>query len=202
MPQVLFIIILILGTLGVLGYTPSSQYQVSKVQKFFTSPQNFPNIISASIGSLLRFGSGAFVEGYSIALKLDDNSLYAPVRGFGIRLEESSVFSRNKNIYKRPVKPLELYEFEGCPFCRKVREAVTTLDLDVIFYPCPRGGPNYRSKVMKMGGKQQFPYLVDPNTKVQMYESDQIIAYLSKEYGSGEIPSLLKPSFWTTFSVV
>jgi hypothetical protein len=24
----------------------------------------------------------------------------------------------------RPSKPLELYEFEGCPFCRKVREAL------------------------------------------------------------------------------
>ena len=29
----------------------------------------------------------------------------------------------------RPAKTLELYEFEGCPFCRKVREALTMLDL-------------------------------------------------------------------------
>lgn len=40
----------------------------------------------------------------------------------------------------RPVKALKLYEFQGCPFCAKVREAVTVLDLDVTFLPCPKGG--------------------------------------------------------------
>jgi hypothetical protein len=28
-------------------------------------------------------------------------------------------------------------------------------------------------------GKKQFPYLVDPNTGISMYESDDIIAYVS-----------------------
>lgn len=40
---------------------------------------------------------------------------------------------------QQPLKNIEIYEFEGCPFCRKVREAVNILDLDVVFYPCPRG---------------------------------------------------------------
>lgn len=40
---------------------------------------------------------------------------------------------------KQPRKPIEIYEFEGCPFCRKVREAVNILDIDVVFYPCPQG---------------------------------------------------------------
>ena len=57
----------------------------------------------------------------------------------------------------------------------QVREAVSILDLDVIFYPCPKGGPTFRLKVQKLGGKQQFPYMVDPNTKVAIYESDDII---------------------------
>jgi hypothetical protein len=34
------------------------------------------------------------------------------------------------------------------------------LDLDVLFYPCPKNGPNFRPKVVQMGGKQQFPYMV------------------------------------------
>lgn len=42
----------------------------------------------------------------------------------------------------------------------QVREIVAVLDLDVIFYPCPRNGPNFRPKVVQMGGKQQFPYMV------------------------------------------
>ena len=36
---------------------------------------------------------------------------------------------------RRPSRPLELYEFEACPFCRKVREALSILDLEAIVYP-------------------------------------------------------------------
>jgi hypothetical protein len=32
----------------------------------------------------------------------------------------------------RPAKPLELYEFEACPFCRKARVALTMLDLEAM----------------------------------------------------------------------
>jgi len=44
--------------------------------------------------------------------------------------------------------------------CMQVREIVAVLDLDVVFYPCPRNGPNFRPKVLEMGGKLQFPYMV------------------------------------------
>ncbi len=30
---------------------------------------------------------------------------------------------------------LELYEFEGCPYCRKVREVLCELDLDYLVHP-------------------------------------------------------------------
>ena len=91
----------------------------------------------------------------------------------------------------RPQKTLELYEFEGCPFCKKVREVVTLLDLDVLFYPCPKGSPTYRAIVQKLGGKEQFPFLVDSNTGVSMYESDDIIQYLFDTYGpyGGDVTS-------------
>jgi glutathione S-transferase len=88
----------------------------------------------------------------------------------------------------RPRKPLELYEFEGCPFCRKVREALSALDLDALIHPCPKGGPRFRAEVKRRGGKQQFPYLVDPNTAAEMYESDDIVRYLYEKYGTGPAP--------------
>ena len=91
----------------------------------------------------------------------------------------------------RPEKRLELYEFEACPFCRKVREALSCLDLEAVVYPCPKNGPTYRAKVKAEGGKTQFPYLVDPNTGERMYESDAIIRYLFHHYGSGTPPFLL-----------
>jgi glutathione S-transferase len=92
---------------------------------------------------------------------------------------------------KRPEKPLELYEFENCPFCRKVREALCLLDLEVFIYPCPKGGTRFRPRAVELGGKQQFPYLVDPNTGQRMYESNAIIRYLFETYGDGRVPTAL-----------
>jgi glutathione S-transferase len=91
---------------------------------------------------------------------------------------------------KQPEQLLELYEYEGCPYCRLVREALTELDLDARIYPCPRGGSRFRPRVKEMGGKRLFPYLVDPNTGVKMYESADIVAYLWKHYGDGSPPVL------------
>jgi glutathione S-transferase len=91
----------------------------------------------------------------------------------------------------RPEKPLELYEFEACPFCRKVREALSILDLEAIVYPCPKGGPTWRPRVRERGGRELFPYLVDPNTGRAMYESSDIVAYLFAEYGDGRVPAAL-----------
>ena len=62
------------------------------------------------------------------------------------------------------LQPLEYYEFEACPFCRKVREAMSELNLNAMVYPCPKGGQRYRESLEQLAGKQQFPYLIDPNT--------------------------------------
>lgn len=93
---------------------------------------------------------------------------------------------------RQPQRLLELYEYEGCPYCRLVREALTELDLDALVYPCPRRGKRFRPRVQELGGKRQYPYLVDPNTGVAMYESADIVAYLRKTYaGRDTKPGLL-----------
>jgi glutathione S-transferase len=89
---------------------------------------------------------------------------------------------------RRPAKTLELYEFEACPYCRKVREALTILDLEADIRPCPKGGTRFREVVKRRGGKLQFPWLVDPNTGREMYESDAIVKHLFAEYGDGRVP--------------
>src|SRR5512143_2128765 len=88
----------------------------------------------------------------------------------------------------RPALLFELYEFEGCPFCRVVREVLTELDLDAMIYPCPKGGTRFRPELLKQGGKEQFPYLRDPSTGRAMYESADIIKYLFETYGGGTVP--------------
>ena len=95
---------------------------------------------------------------------------------------------------KQPARPLHLYEFEACPYCRLVREALTELDLDALIHPTPHGGKRFRPKVVELGGKQQFPFLVDPNSGESMYESADIIEYLYRRYGGRSAPArLLRP---------
>lgn len=88
-----------------------------------------------------------------------------------------------------PVRKLELYDMENCPYCRLVREAITELNLEVLILPCPKGGTRYRPKAEALGGKAQFPFLVDHNTGAKLYESAAIIAYLFNTYGSEAAPS-------------
>jgi glutathione S-transferase len=86
-----------------------------------------------------------------------------------------------------PIIALQLYEFEACPHCRKVREALSALDLDATIYPCPKGS-RHREAARSLGGKEQFPFLVDPAHQVKMYGSKHIIRYLAKTYGGGRKP--------------
>src|SRR5262250_2886760 len=85
---------------------------------------------------------------------------------------------------REPQRLLELYDFEGCPYCRKVREVLSELDLDYLARPVAHGSPR-RVELRRRGGKVQAPYLVDPNTGAEMYESDDIIGYLNSTYGRG-----------------
>jgi glutathione S-transferase len=84
----------------------------------------------------------------------------------------------------RPTEPLEVYEFEACPFCRKVRETLSELDLEYVARTSARGSAK-REAVKARGGRETFPYLVDPNTGAAMYESEDIIDYLHQHYGQG-----------------
>lgn len=83
----------------------------------------------------------------------------------------------------QPAQPLKLYDIEASPYCRLVREALTELDLDALILPCPLGGTRFRPEAERLGGKQQFPLLVDDNTGVCLYESADIVDYLGKTYG-------------------
>jgi glutathione S-transferase len=100
---------------------------------------------------------------------------------------------------RRPDPPrlLELYDFEGCPYCRKVREVLCELDLDYAAHPMAHGSPR-GAELVRRAGKRQVPYLIDPNTGAEMYESEDIIGYLNATYGGGvragwrvPVPSLL-----------
>lgn len=91
----------------------------------------------------------------------------------------------------RPERPLSLFEFEACPYCRRVRAALSVLDLEVLVHPCPKGGTRFRPEVVRRGGRAQFPFLVDPATGAELYESKDIVGYLFERYGAGKPPLAL-----------
>ena len=114
-----------------------------------------------------------------------------------VRLGRGIVPAVTADRRREPAKLLELYDFEACPYCRKVREALTELDLDYLARPVARGSRR-RAELERRGGKVQAPYLVDPNSGTELYESDDIIGYLNAAYGGGAragwrlpVPSIL-----------
>jgi len=79
---------------------------------------------------------------------------------------------------------LELYQKESCPYCQKVRQRMTELDLDYICRNVSGDGSKKAALLTKLGGMVQVPFLVDSGRDVAMYESDDIIKYLEKNYSS------------------
>ena len=158
---------------------PPPNFKPPEPKRFAIRPDKTSEVFGALLPLIFRFATGVFVSGYSFSIVSKDE---IPTDEYALELNGVTIKETAK-LGPRPEKPIEIYEFESCPFCRKVREIVAILDLDVLFYPCPRNGPNFRQKVLEMGGKLQFPYMVDPNTGASMYESDDIIRYLVDKYG-------------------
>jgi len=82
----------------------------------------------------------------------------------------------------RPDLPLILYSYEGNQFCRLVREVLTDLDIVYELRSAGKLSPRREELAAITGGSSQCPFLIDPNTSVQMPESESIIRYLYKTY--------------------
>ena len=77
---------------------------------------------------------------------------------------------------------LELYQFEGCPFCERVREALDDLGLDYVIRTIPRP-LSERDRVQEISGQPLVPVLVDPDKDRVVADSVEIIKYLRTTYG-------------------
>jgi len=77
---------------------------------------------------------------------------------------------------------LTLYYRPGCPYYMKVHEAAQ--ELDATFELKSVYDEGVSEELIARGGKSQSPYLVDSDTGTEMYESEDIIAYLHKKVGS------------------
>lgn len=84
---------------------------------------------------------------------------------------------------RAPEKPLELFSFEASPYCRFARFVLCELELPYTLRNLGKGSPKRKAYVARFG-KSQFPYLIDPNTGWQGFESQDIERYLEKTYGA------------------
>lgn len=99
------------------------------------------------------------------------------------------------------MKPITLYGWEGAKFVTPVRQALNDLGLAHTFINCANGSVNryvttklipdfvyldeflIRKKLeAKTKGVFQVPYISDPNTGVEMFESAEIVKYLKETY--------------------
>ena len=72
-----------------------------------------------------------------------------------------------------------LYYRPTCPFSKKVLAAAKELGVGLELRDI--GETVHRDELVRQGGKQQVPYLVDRTRSVGVYESEDIISYLKAE---------------------
>ena len=122
-----------------------------------------------------------------------------------------ATLTRGKSgMFAAPNKPakkrLELYSFEASPYARLAREVLCELEIKYLLHNCgktPGGHADYyppeiryenmhnympgtenRRKFLQRTGRIMMPYIVDPNTGVDMFQSKDIIEYLRETYGA------------------
>ncbi len=72
-----------------------------------------------------------------------------------------------------------LYYKPTCPYCIKVLNFAK--DAGIEFALKDINDEEIRAELVERGGKAMVPYLVDEKSGTEMYESDDIIAYLSTQ---------------------
>lgn len=154
----------------------------------FDGQRSFPTLVDPNTGAAMResediidYLHATYGPGPRRRSRTSLNTLGASIAS-AIRPRGRVVTSNTAVSRGQPAEPLVLYQFEGCPACRKVRERLHELDLVFVSKSCARGSRR-RDELRRLGGRVMVPYLVDPNTGAAMYESDDICRYLDRTYG-------------------
>lgn len=92
------------------------------------------------------------------------------------KLSELEVGYINHNVAREKIEDIGA-------FGKRINLSVFSAPRNPDEYRPIKGGKRERIKSEVMNGKLQFPYLIDPNTDTQMYESQDIIDYLDGNYG-------------------
>ncbi|CAH2070285.1 unnamed protein product [Thlaspi arvense] len=103
---------------GAVVFTAPPGFKPPEPKCFVAKPGKLFDVLGAAIGLFFRFGIGVFVSGYSASFVSKDE---VPADQYALRIGGITVKETSK-LGPRPEKPIEIYEFEGCPFCRKLQQ--------------------------------------------------------------------------------
>lgn len=175
-----------------------------EVRPTFTDIEKLPYIIDANINSGIIddeqtiSGDDAIIthllQEYGPPSSTFDRKALWPIefKQFAIVTSQLSILLRGNNVGSktqqsnaRPdngnMKPIEFWSYECSPFVRPVKEKLSSLGLPFIVVSCSRGSVN-RDRMVAKTGRFQVPYVEDPNTGIEMYESAEIADYLETVY--------------------
>jgi glutathione S-transferase len=77
-------------------------------------------------------------------------------------------------------KMIKLYQFETCPYCRKVRQKLDKLGLEYEKIEVPRDR-NKRDTIKELSGQVKVPVIQDDDGTV-VNDSTKIVNYLEENY--------------------
>jgi len=118
-------------------------------------------------------------------------SLYKMYQGLVRSLPEHG--NARKGTTVKPKEVLELFCYEASPFCNKVKEVLSALELPYVVKNVAHGSVQKRQEFHIRFGKKypkwrsrlgmiQVPLLIDANTGREVFESDDIKTYLVNTY--------------------
>ncbi len=93
---------------------------------------------------------------------------------------------------------IKLYQAEWCPWCHRVRELLTELQLTYVSIPVPVNRAD-RAQVIDVSGQDGVPVLVDGDTAI--VDSEQILAYLRTNYPAAK-ETVVKHRAVTSFRLI
>ena len=101
--------------------------------------------------------------------------------GPGLSFGKGKLVRKDARYDNNRMKPITLYGWEGAQYVKPVREALDSLGLAHVLINCAKGSRN-RAKLEAKTKTFQVPYIQDPNTGVEMFESAEIVKYLEETY--------------------
>ena len=75
---------------------------------------------------------------------------------------------------------LDLFILETCPYCKKVIYYMK--ENNIKFHKFDTINSDNVLRLLSIGGKDQVPFLYNETTNDKLYESDEIIKYLRKNF--------------------